>query len=175
MPTFSHKENIAAATEPAAVHDGSELLAARDLCRDVRLALDSIVDNVTAGARDLQGGQTWSPNLERFELASMEQARILAKFPIGTTDARFGALVHRARASFVAFRETVRREIIGAVDGATEDAAIQLALKKVASRSALTSESLNSVEQAISRYWVRFHTVLRDGDPHGDVCREMAR
>ena len=83
----------------------------------------------------------------------MEKTRVLARFPISTKDARFGALVHRARASFVAFRETVRREIIGAIGSSTDDDAYELALEKVTSRSTLADESLKSVEHAIAQHW----------------------
>lgn len=152
MLTISQNEKFCAAAIPAAAQDEPDLLKAHALCGDVRRALDGILADVTKGARDLQDGLTWSEHLERFELSSMEQARILAKFPIGTTDARFGALVHRARASFIAFRETVRREIIGAIDGATDDSVCETALKMVVGRSTLALESLKSVEQALMDY-----------------------
>jgi len=156
MLTISQNEKFCVATVPAAAMDERGLLEAHTLCGDVRRALDGILADVAKGARDLQGGLTWSESLERFERASMEQARILAKFPIGTADERFGALVHRARASFVAFRETVRRDIIGAIDNTTDDTTYEMALKKVVGRSALANESLKSVEQAILQYSSQF-------------------
>lgn len=168
-------EDIVAATIPAVPQDGPDLLAARVICGDVRQALDRILDDVARGARDLQDGLIWSQNLERFELASMKQARILAKFPIGTTDERFGALVHRARASFVAFRETARREIIGMIDSDTDSATCDLALKKVASRSALADASLKSVDEAILQYLTQFSVAPQDGGSRRRTERELTR
>lgn len=175
MLTVSQKENIAATTIPAVPQDGSELLAARAICGEIRHELDSILTHAANGARDLRDGLTWSSNLEQFESASMEQVRVLARFPIGTEDGRFGALVHRARASFVAFRETVRREIIGAIDCGTDDAAYDLALNKVTGRSTLAHESLKSVEQAITQYWPPSSAALRNNDPHPQICGEIGR
>lgn len=159
MLAVSQDENISAAPVPIAPLDGPGLLEARDICGGIRQALAGVLTTVTNGARDLREGQAWSQNLERFELVSMEQARLLAKFPIGTTDERFGALVHRARASFVAFRETVRREIISSVDGRTDEAACQQALNRVVVRWALAEESLKSVEQALTHHWLQASAV----------------
>ena len=175
MLTVSQKENIAATTIPAVPQDGSELLAARAICSEIREALDGILTHATNGARDLRDGVTWSWNLEQFESVSMEQVRVLARFPISTEDGRFGALVYRARASFVAFRETVRREIIGAIDCRTDDATYDLALNKMAGRSALARESLKSVEQAITEYWPPNWAAQRNDDLLPQVCGEKRR
>ncbi len=175
MLTVSQKENIAKTTIPTAPQDGSELLAARAICNEVREALDRILTHAANGARDLRDGLTWSRNLEQFESVSMEQVRVLARFPISTEDGRFGALVHRARASFVAFRETVRREIIGAIDCATDDAAYDLALNKMTGRSVLADESLKSVGQAITQYWPLNSAPQRNDDPHPQICGEISR
>jgi hypothetical protein len=153
MITVSQKENNAAAAIPAAPQDGQELLAARTICNELRRDLQGLLAHVANGARDLRDGKPWSRDLEQFESVSMEKTRVIARFPISTTDARFGALVHRARASFVAFRETVRREIIGVIGSNTDDDAYELALEKVTSRSALADESLKSVEHAIAQHW----------------------
>lgn len=172
MLTVSQKENIAATTAP---QDGNDLMAARTICSDIRQALDGMLTHAANGACDLRGGLMWSPNLEQFEAASMEQVRILARFPISPNDGRFGAVVHRARASFVAFRETVRREIIGAIDCETDDAAYDLALNKVTGRSALADESLKLVEQAITQCWPLHSAALRDDDPYTLICGEESR
>jgi len=150
--------------------DRPDLVAAGELCRDVRRALDVLMRHVTTGAHDLRRGLTWSGNLERFEQISMEMARILAKFPVGTTDTRFGIRVHRARASFIAFRETVRREIIGAIDGATDDATFDLALKKAACCSSQAHEDLEAIEQAIAQYSTRFPAAPPVGALRGNLC-----
>ena len=168
-------ENIAAAPVPLTPLGGPDILEARDICGSIREALAGVLIAVTNGARGLRGGQAWSQNLEQFELISMEQARVLAKFPIGTTDERFGALVHRARASFVAFRETVRREIIGSVDGRTGEAACQQALNRVVIRWALAEESLKSVEQALTQHFVQASAVQSDNGPGQRSFAETAR
>jgi hypothetical protein len=165
MLAVSQDENIPAAAVPFTPLDGPGLLEARDICGGIRQALAGVLITVTNGARDLRKGQPWSQNLEQFELVSMEQARLLANFPIGTTDERFGALVHRARASFVAFRETVRREIISSVDGGTGEAACQQALNRVVIRWALAEESLKSVEQALTQHWLQASAVQPDNGP----------
>ena len=157
-------------TVATATGDGSELLAAREICSDIRLALDGILSDAANGARDLRDGLDWSRNLDRFETVSMRQLQCLARFPISTADQRFGALVHRARAAFVAFRETVRREIIGAIDPHTDSAAYDKALERVAGRSALARDSLKSVEQAITQYWQPFTAAARDHDPQPQLC-----
>jgi hypothetical protein len=175
MLMVSQKENIATTTIPAAPHDGSDLLAARAVCSEIRQALDGIQTHAANGARDLRDGLSWSLNLEQFESASMEQVRTLARFPISAKDGRFGALVHRARAAVVAFRETVRREIIGTIDCGTDDAAYDLALNKVAGRSALAAESLTSVEQAITQYWSPISAPLRVNDTHPRICGATGR
>lgn len=175
MLTVSQNENIAATTAPAVPRDEGDLLAARTICREIRQELNGMLTLAANGARDLRGGLSWSRDLEQFESVSMEQARALARFPISTEDRRFGALVHRARASFVAFRETVRREIIGAIDSATGNAAYDLALQKVTGRSTLTDESLKSVELAITQYWPHFSAALRNSDPHPRICGETSR
>jgi len=133
---------------PQGEHDCN---AASRKCAEIRLALDTILAHARKGAHDLRAGLPRSPNLEKIETLSMEQARALAKFPIGTKDARYGALVHRARASFIAFRETVRREIIGGVDLWIDNAAYELALDHVTKRSTLAAESLKSIEPALSQ------------------------
>lgn len=167
---LSHKENHVVATAPTMAQDRPDLAAAGELCRDVRHALDSLMSHVTTGAHDLRRGLKWSGNLERFEQNSMEMARILAKFPVCTTDARFGILVHRARASFIAFRETARREIIGAIDGATDDATFDLALKKAACCSCQADEDLEAIEQSIAQHSTQFPAAPPDalrGDLYG--------
>lgn len=155
--------------------DGNDLLAAREICSELRQALEGIQTHAANGARDLRDGLSWSRNLEQFESASMEQVRVLAQFPISTQDGRFGALVHRARACVVAFRETVRREIIGAIDCKTDDAAYDSAMDKVTGRSALARESLKSVEQAITQYWAVFSAAVRHNDPLSPICDETGR
>jgi len=172
MLTVSQKENVAATTIPAAPLEGSELLAARAICSQIRQSLDGILTHAANGARDLRDGLPWSPDLEQFESVSMEQVRVLARFPISTEDGRFGAVVYRARAAFVAFRETVRREIIGAIDSGTDDTTYDIALKKVSGRSTLADESLKSVEQAITQYWPLFSAAVRNDDPHPRICGE---
>ena len=151
MLTVSHNENSSAPGIRAVAQEGQDLIAAGRKCAEIRQALDDILAHATDGAHDLRAGLPRSRHLEKFETLSMEQARALAKFPIGTVDTRFGALVHRARASFVAFRETVRREIIGGVDTRTDNAAYELALDHVTNRSTLAAESLKSVELALSQ------------------------
>lgn len=172
MLTVLQKENVAATAMPDSLQDGRELVAAYVICGEVRRALKDILAHVAKGARELRAGQSWSADLDRFEQVSMEQARILAKFPIRTTDQRFGALVHRARASFVAFRETVRREIIGFIDSETDDAACSAAMEKVAGRSVLADDSLKSIEQAITQYWAPFSAALPDREPDARICAE---
>ncbi len=175
MLAVSQNENDVATTIPTMPRDDRDLLAARAICCDVRQALEAILSHVTSGARDLRDGLPWSRNLEQFELVSMEQARALAQFPISVEDERFGVLVHRARASFIAFRETVRREIIGVVDHRTDNAAYDLALNKVNGRSVLADESLKSVEQAITRYWPVFPPALQTNDSLPQIGGEASR
>ncbi len=172
MLTVSQKENVAATAMPDFPQDDRELVAAHAICGDVRLALKDMLAHVAKGARDLRAGQSWSADLDRFEQVSMEQARILARFPIRTTDQRFGALVHRARASFVAFRETVRREIIGCIDRETDDAACGAAMEKVTGRSVLADNSLKSIERAITQYWAPFSAALQQDDSSARRCAD---
>ncbi len=172
MPALLQNEKKTAADAP---RDGQELAAARAICSNARGALKDILAHVADGARDLRAGLSWSRDLERFEQVSMEQARLLAKFPISTTDARFGALVHRARASFVAFRETVRRDVIGAIDSRTDDAACDAAMKKVMGRSVLADRSLESIEQAIAQYCTPFSAALQHKEFDERIAAEMRR
>lgn len=171
MPAVSQNEK----NTVDAPRDGHELAAARVICSNARRVLRDILAHVADGARDLRVGLTWSRDLERFEQVSMEQARLLARFPISTTDARFGALVHRARASFVAFRETVRRDIIGAIDSRTDDAACDAAMRKVAGRSVLADRSLESIERAVAQYCAPFSAALQHKESDEHLVAEMRR
>lgn len=175
MLTVSQKENIAATTFPVAPQDNRDLLEAQAICSEIRRALHSILTHAANGARDLRDGLPWSPDLEQFELVSMEHARSLARFPISTADERLGALIHRARASFVAFRETVRREIIGAIGSTTDDAAYDLALEKVTGRSVLADDSLKSVEQALTQYSPQFPATSRNHNQRPRFCGATAQ
>jgi len=175
MLSVSQKENIAATALAAPPQDNRDHLAARAICSEIRQALHGILTHAVNGARDLRDGLPWSRDLQQFELVSMKHARSLARFPISTADERLGALVHRARASFVAFRETVRREIIGAIGSTTNDAAYDLALEKVNGRSVLADESLKFVEQALTQYSPQFPAISRNHNQCPRFFRETAR
>lgn len=116
----------------------------------MRMATREILGHATRGAKDLMGGNHWSRNIEMFESLSMEQARVLAKFPVGTNHPEFGKLVFRARKNFVAFRESVRREIIGNIHTDTGKPDFDKALEKIAEHAAQTVDSLKSIELALA-------------------------
>lgn len=116
----------------------------------MRMATQEILGHATRGAKDLLGGNHWSRNIEMFESLSMDQARVLAKFPVGTNHPEFGKLVLRARKNFVAFRESVRREIIGNIYTDTGKPDFDKALAAVAEHAAKTVDSLKSIELALA-------------------------
>lgn len=82
---------------------------------EIRKSVDDILKFALAGARDLQTGNCWSENIDTFESRSMDQARALATFPIGTNHPKLGPRIFHARAAFVAFRESVRWEVVGKI------------------------------------------------------------
>lgn len=139
-------------TEPTPI-DPEETIRRRDaraLCVAVRLAVPEILSHAKHGAMRRRDGREWAHDLDRFEALSMEQAKTLAAFPIDTSHPEFGVLVHRTRASFVAFRELVRREIVGKVDAATDTATLDRMIEHVANRAALAVRSLLSLESALA-------------------------
>lgn len=152
MPTALHNGNGTGMTVPTVPEADPDLFRARETCREILTALETTVLLAARGARDLRDGLQWSESLEQFESKSMDAVRILARFPISTANARFGARIHRARAAVFAFREAVRREIIGAIDSKTEAADYEQAMTAVQTRAAVASDSLRSVEQALTQY-----------------------
>ena len=116
----------------------------------IREALVEILDYAKKGAWDLLNGDHWSENIARFESLSMNQARILATFPIRNNHPKLGRLMFRARETFVAFRESVRGEIIGNIDTDTTNPAYNKAIKTVTAEAAQASQNLERVEKALA-------------------------
>lgn len=116
----------------------------------VRLAVPKILTHARHGAMHLRNGREWAHDLKRFETLSMEQAKVLSDFPIAADNPEFGALVQRARSAFVAFREMVRRELIGKADAASDPAALDMMLDHITNRAALAVRSLYSLESALA-------------------------
>lgn len=112
----------------------------------VRDAMRSLLSFATASARDLKRGSLWSDNISRFEALSLEQAKILATFPFGIEDPDIGPQLRRAGANFIAFRETVRRDVIGGIDAATDPHRVEVVLSHVENWATLVTNSLDALE-----------------------------
>lgn len=128
-----------------------------DLLRDaganlteIRKSVQAILDSALAGAQDLQKGEVWSQNIDMFESLSMDQARTLALLPIGSNHPRFGPRIFQARAAFVAFRESVRQEIIGKVRPELPSDAYEAALMLVREYARQAIENMLAVEKALA-------------------------
>lgn len=117
----------------------------------MRESLAEILDFAEKGARDLLGGDPWSENIDRFESLSMDQARILARFPVRTNHPKLGKLMLKARETFVAFRESVRWEIIGRIFSDTTKPAYNKAIRMITAEAALAGRNLEKVEKALAR------------------------
>lgn len=126
---------------PAALRRQAQMKSAA-----VRDAMRSLLTFASAGARDLKRGSPWGENLARFESLSMEQAKILATFPFGPDDPDIGPQLRRAGANFIAFRETVRRDVIGGINAATEPARLDVVMASVENWATLVTNSLDALE-----------------------------
>lgn len=115
----------------------------------LRSAIQETLDYAVLGAKDLRGGDYWSENIELFESLSMEQARTIAKFSIRINHRKYGRIVFKARADFVAFRESARSEIIGKVFTDTTEAEFEALLDQVKRDAQTTIESMIRIEQAL--------------------------
>ena len=122
----------------------------RTSCATVRRALPIVLSCAGQAAQDLKNGMAWSDNLSRFETLSMNQAQILASLPVRRDDAKFGLLVRQASFAYIAFREMVRRDIIGGVHEDIDDAEIETTLRAVEDRATLASARLQALETALT-------------------------
>lgn len=116
----------------------------------VQKALDRILAHATKGAKDLLGGDHWSENIDLFESMSMEQARVLARFPVRTNHPKFGKTMLGARKTFVEFRESVRWEIIGRIYTDTTRQDYEKAVKLITGRARKASDNLKMVELVLA-------------------------
>ncbi len=116
----------------------------------MRESLAEILDLAEKGARDLLGGDPWSENIDRFESLSMDQARVLARFPVRTNHPKLGRQMLKARETFVAFRESVRWKIIGKIFSDTTKPAYNKAIELITAEAALASRNLEKVEKALA-------------------------
>lgn len=112
----------------------------------VRDAMRSLLTFASAGARDLKRRSQWGDNLARFESLSLEQAKILATFPFGPHDPEIGPQLRRAGANFIAFRETVRRDVFGGITATTEPDRLDTVLASVENWATLVTSSLEALE-----------------------------
>lgn len=118
---------------------------------DIRISVKEILEYATKGAEDLRGGDYWSENMDMFESLSMDQARALAKFPVGTNHPKLGPRVFHARAAFVAFRESARWEIIGKVRPEMRDVDYESILDLVTEFAKQATDSMLRVEKALEK------------------------
>ena len=116
----------------------------------MRELLLEILDCAEKGAKDLLSGDPWSENIDRFESLSMDQARVLARFPVRTNHPKLGKQMRKARETFVAFRESVRWKIIGKIFTDTTKPAYNKAIKMITAEAALAGQNLEKVEQALA-------------------------
>ena len=79
----------------------------------------------------------------------MEQARALAKFPIPVNHPKFGRIVFKARADFIAFRESVRREVVGNVFTDTTESAFEASIDAITRDAKNATDSMWRIEQAL--------------------------
>ncbi len=118
---------------------------------DIRKSVKEILEYANKGAQDLLAGNCWSENMDMFESLSMEQARALAKFPIGINHPKLGPRVFHARAAFVAFRESARWEIVGKVRPDMRDVDYERIMDLVTEFAKQATESMLRVEKALEK------------------------
>ena len=123
---------------------------AREKMAEIRKSVMVILDLATRGAKDLLAGNCWSDNIEIFESLSMAQARALATFPVSTYHPELGSCIFDARTAFVAFRETVRREVIGSIHTDMPRANYDETLKLVREYARRANDSMSRVEMALN-------------------------
>lgn len=119
---------------------------------DIRKSVKEILDYAVKGAKDLLDGDYWSENINMFESRSMEQARALSKFPIGTNHPKLGPRIFHARAAFVAFRESVRWEVVGKIRPDLPDEDYNEILDLVAEYAGQANNSMLRVERALEKF-----------------------
>lgn len=134
---------------PHAKLSDAVLRDARGQLGEIRKSISVIMGYATRGAKDLLGGDCWSENIDMFESLSMNQARALAKFPIGTNHPKLGPRVFHARAAFVAFRESVRLEVVGKVRLDMPQADYDEILSLVTEYATQATDSMLRVEKAL--------------------------
>lgn len=115
----------------------------------LRSALETTLEYAILGAEDLRTGDYWSENIELFESLSMEQARSLAKYRIRINHRKYGRIVFKARADFVAFRESVRHEVIGKVFTDTTAADFDASIDQITREADATMDSMWRIAQAL--------------------------
>lgn len=125
------------------------LREARGQLREIRNSVKNILDYAAKGAKDLAKGDCWSDNIDMFESLSMDQARALARFPIGTNHPKLGPRVFHARAAFVAFRESVRLEVVGKVRLDMPQADYDEILSLITEYAKQATDSMLRVEKAL--------------------------
>ena len=118
----------------------------------IRRSIKPILDHAVKGAADLLAGEYWSSNMDSFESESMDQARSLAHFPIGINHPKLGPRIFHARAAFVAFRESVRWEIVGKVRPGMPEKDYDEILNLVAEYAKQASDSMLRVEKALEKF-----------------------
>lgn len=148
--TTDHDPQFRKPGKPPILSQEQARAAARTNCASVRRALPIILSTAGQAASDLKSGMAWSDNLSRFEALSMNQAQILASLPVRRDDAKFGLLVRQASFAYIAFREMVRRDIIGGVHEDIDDAEIETTLRAVEDRATLASARLQALESALT-------------------------
>lgn len=127
----------------------AELRYSRKQMVALRKSVKKILEYATKGAEELRGGDYWSEYIDLFESYSMEQARELANFPIRINHHKFGRIVFKSRAGFVAFREAVRHEIVGKVFTDTEVPEYDAIIDLVVANADQASEGMARVESAL--------------------------
>ena len=123
---------------------------AREKMAEIRKSVMVILDLATRGAKDLLAGNCWSDNIEIFESLSMAQARALATFPVSTNHPELGPCIFDARTAFVAFRETIRREVIGSIHTDMPRANYEETLRLVGEHARRANDSMSRVEMALT-------------------------
>lgn len=119
---------------------------------DIRKSVKEILDYAVKGAKDLVDGDYWSDNINLFESHSMEQARALSKFPIGINHPKLGPRVFHARAAFVAFRESVRWEVVGKIHPDMPQEDYTEILDLVTEYAKQATDSMLRVERALEKF-----------------------
>jgi len=140
-----HHENLPPHPKlsPAALSDARRQLG------EIRKSIKTILNFAVNGAKDLIEGDCWSNNIDLFESLSMDQARALARFPVGTNHPKLGPRVFHARAAFVAFREFVRWEVVGKIRPGIKQADYDEILSLVTEYATQTIDSMLRVEKAL--------------------------